>query len=143
MDICLRITSSENEELCKNDFENGFKNWSGGEIILNYNNIPVATLQNGFNDFHYCFQSDQDEFQKAFIRLQSTSDDEVCITGLFLNDHQILVGKNNDKKSFWLHQNQTSCSDVYMITDQLTIRNGTVTSSSCKGDHRDFPFVWY
>ena len=127
------MTSSKNENLCKEGFGIGPENWAGGNLILNYNNNPVATLQSGFNDFQYCLKLDQAEFENAFFRLQSTSTDEVCITGLFVNDKQLLVGKNADKESFWFRKNQTSCLDDFMSTEQLLIKNGTVAMSSCKG----------
>ena len=126
----MRITSNENEELCKDG--DGPQNWSGGDIFLYHNNNHVSTLSNGFNDVPYCVELDPNEFQNSFFRLQSTSLDGVCITGIFLNEVQLFVGKNDDKPSFWMENNQTYCLDDYMVTDELTIKNGTVVSSACK-----------
>ena len=39
---------------------------------------------------------------------------KVCITGLYHNDNQILVGANNDQESFWLDFDHAECSENHM-----------------------------
>ena len=56
---------------------------------------------------------------------------KICITGLFVNGNQLLVGKNKDQKSFWIDSDEISCDDNIMKTDEITIRNSKITSSIC------------
>jgi len=43
---------------------------------------------------------------------------------LSVDGKQLLVGKNNDKQSFWIDSNQNDCLDDWMGTSQITIQNG-------------------
>ena len=56
---------------------------------------------------------------------------KICITGLFVNDNQLLFGKNSDQKSFWIVSDNFSCADDPMETDGIVIQNSKVVSSFC------------
>ena len=58
------------------------------------------------------------------FQLESTTTNGVCITSLSVDGKQLLVGKNNDKQSFWIDSNQNDCLDDWMGTSQITIQNG-------------------
>ena len=63
--------------------------------------------------------------------------DGVCINSLHVNNEKILVGKNNDLSNFELDQvnqhEEPVCLDNLMRTSSLTIQNGQVVESICKG----------
>ena len=50
---------------------------------------------------------------------------------MFVNENQLLVGKNNDKESFWMVADNLSCDDNQMKTDHIVIRNAKVASPIC------------
>ena len=56
---------------------------------------------------------------------------KICITGLFVNGNQLLVGENKDKKSFWIDSDEISCDENIMKTDEIVIQNSKITSSIC------------
>ena len=76
-----------------------------------------------------------DEFQ-----LQITGNDGVCITSLFINGKLLLVGENNNSQNFWIDGDQNYCPGDFMITSQITIQNGQVVESVCKGKSTSFQF---
>ena len=55
----------------------------------------------------------------------------MCITGLYIDGRQILVGKNTDQPSFWIDGNSFRCQDDNMKLSQITIQNGEIISSDC------------
>ena len=63
--------------------------------------------------------------------------DGVCINSLHVNNKQILVGKNNDLSNFEFDQpsddEKPICLYNKMRTSSLTIQNGQVVKSKCKG----------
>ena len=129
--MCICLTSSEDRALCHHARSNaGPKDWAGGEIALKYNWQTFATLPRGFRVFEHCI----DEFDVAndIIQLQSSTTDGVCITGLFLDLNRLLVGKNNNLRSFWIDGNDHYCRDDFRSSPQITIQNGQVKSSICK-----------
>ena len=56
---------------------------------------------------------------------------KICITGLFVNGNQLLVGKDKDQKSFWIDSDEMSCEENIMKTDEIVIQNSKITSSIC------------
>ena len=49
-----------------------------------------------------------------------------------MDGKQLLVGKNNDRKGFWIDGNQNDCLDDFMATSQITVQNGLgKVSNSC------------
>ena len=58
---------------------------------------------------------------------------KVCISSLRLNNEQIFVGKNDDLSHFAFDNDGLACKADRMTTPLLTIQNGTVVSSRCKG----------
>ena len=85
----------------------------------------------GFNVFEKCFEFDQINQATDIFQLERTSNDGVCITSLFVNGEQILVGMNNDMQSFWIDGDQNKCLFDFTGTTEITIQNGTVNSSHC------------
>ena len=61
----------------------------------------------------------------------------VCINSLHVNNEKILVGKNNDLSNFEFdqvgHYEKPVCLENLMRTSSLTIQNGQVVESICKG----------
>ena len=78
----------------------------------------------GFNDFEYCFRSDQIDKINDQFQLERTNRDGVCITSLTVDGKQMLVGKNNDLESFWIDGDQNNCLENFMGTTKITIQNG-------------------
>ena len=127
--VCIRLTSGYDESLCQHTTGSP-SNWPGGEITITYDS-NVWTVPAGFTDFEHCI--DNVNVANDLILLDSTTDDGACITGLFYNNNQLLVGKNNDLRSFWIDGDQQDCLDDFMSTSQIGIRNGVAFSSSCEG----------
>ena len=108
-------------------------NWDGDEIDFNVNGERQGLLEGEFNKFEFCRRWDEVDVENDQFQLQSKGDDGVCITSLTVNGNEMLVGKLNDQPSFWIDGNQNHCRDGSMSTPQITIKNGKVLSSSCKG----------
>ena len=60
-------------------------------------------------------------------------DFKVCILGLHVNKRQIFVGKDNNLSNFSFDNDGLVCRSDKMITPLLTIQDGKVISSICKG----------
>ena len=56
---------------------------------------------------------------------------KLCITGLFINENELHVGKNKDQKSFWMDSDEMFCDVNFMKTDEIVIQNSKIMSSSC------------
>ena len=123
------MTSGYDESLCQHAAAGaGPSNWEGGDMKLKHG-FDVVTLSAGFTNFEHCF--DNVDIDDSII-LESTSEDGGCITGLFSDGNQLLVGKNNDLRSFWIDNNNPYCLDNFMSTSQIVIQNGQVVhSTSC------------
>ena len=134
--FCILAKSSEDELLCQHPSDpdrTGPKYWAGSEIIIKHNGHTIATMPAGFREFEHCLNIDDVDVTNDEFQLQSTSDDAVCITSLSINRNPLLVGKSNNLQSFWIDSNEPYCLDHFMSSSQITIRNGQVTSSTCKG----------
>ena len=57
---------------------------------------------------------------------------KVCISGLFLNEKQIMFGKNNDLSEVTFGLENFYCDDHKMKTPLITIQNENIIVSSCK-----------
>ena len=57
----------------------------------------------------------------------------MCISGLYVNDNQVLVGKNTDQTSFTLDSDNLKCTANRMNTKSLVFQNGEAIESECKG----------
>ena len=68
-----------------------------------------------------------------WFQLQSTNYDPVCIFSLKVNGTQIFVGPENNQSTFWMVGDQLRCDDQKVATQQLTIQNNGIKSSSCMG----------
>ena len=68
------------------------------------------------------------------FQLQSTNNDGVCISSFQVNGTQILVGPENNQTSFWIDQNKPNCDNQKVVTKEITVRNGQVIFSECKGN---------
>ena len=100
---------------------------------MNINNERQKIIPSGFKRYEYCLPSEQVNVQEDLIQLHSSNNDGVCIFGLFLNKIQILVGPENNQTMFWIDQDALKCGSRRVATSQITIRNGRVISSICKG----------
>ena len=87
----------------------------------------------GFSEFEHCLNNDDVDVANDEFQLQSTSGNGVCITSLSINGNPILVGASNNLQNFWIDSDTPDCLDNFMSTSQITIRNGQVISSTCKG----------
>ena len=111
----------------------GQKHWAGSDIIIKHNGHTIATMPAGFREFEHCLNIDVVDITNDEFQLQSTSGNAVCITSLSINRKPLLVGENNNLQSFWIDSDETFCLDNFMSSSEITIRNGQVISSSCKG----------
>ena len=60
-------------------------------------------------------------------------DFKVCISSLHVNNKQIFVGKDNNLSNFSFDNDGLVCQSDEMKTPLLTIQDGKVISSICKG----------
>ena len=109
--------------------------WDGDDITIKQNGNTIATIPAGFKEFNYCLNIDDVDVTNDEFQLQSTGSDGICITSLLINFNPLLVGENNNLQSFWIDSDTPYCSDEYMSSSQITIQNGQVISSTCKGKH--------
>ena len=116
--------------------------WKGGEIYINVNNIRMQTIPRGFEGtFPFCIVSDKFNVAQAIIQLESSDIDGVCITSLQINNEILLLGKSKSKSEFWIDGNKNECSynrngasEISVVAaPEISIRNGNVYSSPCKG----------
>ena len=134
--VCIRLTSGYDESLCQHARDSaGPNDWRGGEITLRVSlKSGVWTLPAGFTSFEQCIENV--DVANDLILLESRTDDGACITGLFYNNNQLLVGYNNDLRSFWIDGNDQYCLDNFVSTTQIAIRNGRAFHSpSCPGGY--------
>ena len=107
--------------------------WQGGEIYLNINDERQRIIPSGFKRYEYCLPSEQVDVETDRIQLLSSNNDGVCILSLFVNEIQILVGPGNNQTMFWMDRNELECGSRKIATSEITIRNGQVITSICKG----------
>ena len=107
--------------------------WRGGKLFINQNQKRIATIPSGFKYHQFCIPFDQVDVKNDQFQLQSSNNNNVCITHFFVDGKQIFVGAMNDQSSFIIDGNQNSCQEEKMSTAQITIQNGEVLSSECKG----------
>ena len=107
--------------------------WQGGEIYLNVNDIRKATIPSKFSRYEFCLPIEEVNVMYDRFQLQSTNDDAVCISSFQINGTQIFVGPENNQTSFWIDRNQPSCENHKLSTKEITIQNGQVIFSECKG----------
>ena len=112
--------------------------WRGGKIYINFNGQRKATIPSGFRNFQYCLSSDEIDIENDRIQLKSSNNDNVCIKSLIIDGKQIFVGALKNQQSFIIDGNQNYCNHIKMSTSQITIRNGQVISSKCKGIFKFF-----
>ena len=109
--------------------------WDGNPITLFHNNVEKAKIPAAFRDFHYCIE--EVDIENDRFTFLAGGEDGVCINSLHVNNEQILVGKNNDLTKFEIDQpdqfEKPACLDNEMRTSSLTIQNGQVVESICKG----------
>ena len=123
------MTSSKDISLCQHPNSATGNGWAGGPIELKHNGQTVATIPGGFTVFEHCVEVV--DVANDRLQLQQTSSDGVCITGLFINGSQLLVGKNDDLQSFWIDADELYCHDNFLSSTQITIQNGQVSDSTC------------
>ena len=104
--------------------------WSGADINLSVDGVIKKVLPTAFTEMEYCLPFSNSDKEIGF---QSTGENGVCITSLTVNENQIFVGKFNNLSYFWIDDNHNECIDENMSTPYLTIKNGEITSSFCKG----------
>ena len=126
---CIRLKSSS--ENCD------ATTFYGDPITLLHNDVEMAKIPTQFDDFKYCFDMDQIDIENDNFKLVAGGDDGVCINSLHVGDEQILVGRNNDMASFEFDKPDQweglVCNNDIMRTSSLTIQNGKVIESECKG----------
>ena len=59
----------------------------------------IATIPAKFRKFEYCLSYDEIDMKNDVFQLQSTGDDDVCITELSINNQKMLFGKNRNSQS--------------------------------------------
>ena len=56
---------------------------------------------------------------------------KICIGGLFVNENQLYVGKNNNKESFMFVSHGMFCDENEMRTNRIMIQNNRIAASYC------------
>ena len=96
-----------------------------------------VTIPSGFQNFEYCIAVDDLDIENDDFKFFASGSDGVCITSLHVDGKQLFVGKNDDLTSFvFARPNQGEsfvCLSDKMKTPSLTIKNGKVIQSQCKG----------
>ena len=119
---------SSRRSFCKNN-----RYWQGDAILLNVNDRFNAIIPSRFTRFELCLpQKDVDVTNDRF-QLQSTGDNSACITSFQLNGTQIFLGPEDNQTLFWIDENQSRCDKQQVVTKEITVQNGQVISSECKG----------
>ena len=140
--FCIRATSSQSTVLCKRfSCTNCHTGWNGNAIRLKHNGNTIATIPAGFTVFEHCLNMDDVDVTNDKFQLQSTGNNEVCITSLRINQNLIYAGENNHLRNFWIGGDDPYCFGNFMTSSQITIRNGRVISSACTGTTEFQSFV--
>ena len=112
--------------------------WYGDPITLFHNDVEKTKIPNRFTDFEYCIDMAEVDIENDKFKLLAGGTDGVCINSLYVNNKQILVGKSNDLTSFEFDRPDSHekpvCLDNQLKTSSLTIKNGQVIESECKGE---------
>ena len=130
-EFCIRMTSSASD-VCAHPTLANPNNWLGGTIQLKQNGEVIATMSWGTKNFEHCLPKSDVDVENDEFSLHATSSDGVCITSLYINEEQILVGKDDDLEGFWLDHDQPNCVDGYMSSSHMIFKNGKVVLSQCK-----------
>ena len=110
-------------------------NWKGGEIYIKVNENKIETIPSQYEgDFKYCWPKNEVNVEQDIFTFEASNNDGVCISGLQINGEQLNVGKNDDQSEFWIDKDNNRCDDNYMSTAQISIQNGEIISSACKGE---------
>ena len=94
-------------------------------------------MERSSQEFIQCWNQEDFDVSNDEFQIQSSVGNGACITSLSINGNQLLVGYNNDQQSFWIDRNDRYCSNDFMSSSQITIKNGQVDSSDCKPLHQD------
>ena len=129
--FCIRMTSSASD-VCAHPTLAVASNWIGSAIQIKQNGKVIANMQRGAKDFKHCLPITDVDIENDEFSLHATSSDGVCITSLYINEEQILVGKDDDLEGFWLDHDQPNCVDGYMSSSHMIFKNGKVVLSQCK-----------
>jgi len=125
--FCIKMTSSPDPYLCGQYHAY----WSGGAISIKQNGNVIGSMEPGTKDFELCLDYDDVDIENDIFDLASTSDDGVCITSLSIDGTDILVGPNSKQPNFWFDGNENSCTDDFVSTQELIIKNNSVIFSKC------------
>ena len=146
-EYCLIVTSGNDKTLCRHEGNiNPVDDWSGDDVTVKMNGKTIDTISKGFTKFKHCIFHSNIDLVNDQIQIEKTNKDEVCITSLTIEfeekTKQILVGKSNDKSSFWIGDDL--CFDEFISTRQvifkkvffvqffkITIQNGSAITSAC------------
>ena len=118
------MNSGNNQTLCRHESSDiGTEDWSGDNIALKLNGKTIDTLPKGFKNFKHCIFHSNIDLVNDQIIIEQTNEDEVCITSLKIEFqgqiHEILVGKENNKSSFWI--GDEFCFDDFISTRQVRL----------------------
>ena len=99
-----------------------------------YNKTAEKTIiRERFTDFEYCIAKNDIDIENDTFKFFATGTDAVCIRSLFVGNKQIFVGKHDNLAGFLFNQRNNVCREDKMETSSLTVKNGTVIKSECKG----------
>ena len=129
--FCIRMTSSESDACASYGYSIA-AHWPGGTIQLKHNGEVIATMPYGTQNFEHCLPKSAVDEENDEFSIHSTSWNGVCITGLFINEKQMIVGKDDDLEAFWIDDDQANCVDGYMSSSHMIFKNGKVVLSQCK-----------
>ena len=139
-DFCVRIKSGLDQNRCGINNQNA-DDWAGSELKILHNDVEIKSLPAGFTDENICI--DGFDIQNDLLEIRPSDSDDICIIGLFINENQLLVGKNNDQESFWMVGADLSCDDSQMKTDRIVIQNAKVASSICESPGFGWPCIHF
>ena len=133
----------ELDDYCEGDIQ------SGRNFRIYHNNIEKSVKA---EDFNFCLPFTQVNVETDNFKLRVMGSSrvslwslftshfvsilifpfKVCISGLYVNEEQIFVGKNNDLPFFVLTNAEMLCTNDQMATPLITIQNGEIIASSCQ-----------
>jgi len=136
---CIKVTSGDGAGCANHPRYNDGERWFGKNPVdlvwtNKHGSTVAAELGPQKTELEWCLNVDMVDIENDIFSLSATSNDGVCITSMTVDNKQMLTGKNNDQRYFWIDDNDGACSNNHMSTDRLEIQNGEVVYSHC--DHQ-------
>lgn len=129
--FCIKMTASLDEDLCKDS-----NIWVGGPLSITQNGNNIGSMNRGTKEFKLCLDSDDIDIENDVFKFTRTTNyspeaitSAVCITSLSFDGTDLFDGSNGKQPNFRIDVDDNGCTDDLVPTQEITIKNGNVTSS--------------